>query len=177
MKLIQEFKEFALKGNVVDMAVGVIIGGAFGKIVTSFVNDILMPPIGLLLGGKDFSELSVMLKPAVEATETTPAVEVGRVRSDVHRLCDHRILHLHVRQAHQLAQPQTCQGRDGGARTGTRSGAYGRGEAADGDTRSVEGEAIGRLHDADARTTDCGQARLARNFFSASVIYARPCGI
>ena len=69
MKLIQEFKEFALKGNVVDMAVGVIIGGAFGKIVTSFVNDILMPPIGLLLGGKDFSELSVMLKPAVEATE------------------------------------------------------------------------------------------------------------
>ena len=47
MKLIQEFKEFALKGNVVDMAVGVIIGGAFGKIVTSFVNDILMPPIGL----------------------------------------------------------------------------------------------------------------------------------
>ena len=75
MKLIQEFKEFALKGNVVDMAVGVIIGGAFGKIVTSFVNDILMPPIGLLLGGKDFSELSVMLKPAVEATETTPAAE------------------------------------------------------------------------------------------------------
>ncbi len=55
MKLIQEFKEFALKGNVVDMAVGVIIGGAFGKIVTSFVNDILMPPIGLLLGGKRIS--------------------------------------------------------------------------------------------------------------------------
>ena len=75
MKLMQEFKEFALKGNVVDMAVGVIIGGAFGKIVTSFVNDILMPPIGLLLGGKDFSELSVMLKPAVEATEITPAAE------------------------------------------------------------------------------------------------------
>jgi len=75
MAFFKEFKEFALKGNVMDMAVGVIIGGAFGKIVTSFVNDILMPPIGLLLGGKDFSELSVMLKPAVEATETTPAAE------------------------------------------------------------------------------------------------------
>lgn len=75
MKFLKEFKEFALKGNVVDMAVGVIIGGAFGKIVSSLVNDILMPPIGALLGGKDFSQLSVTLKPAVEATDTTPAVE------------------------------------------------------------------------------------------------------
>lgn len=75
MKLLKEFKEFALKGNVVDMAVGVIIGGAFGKIVSSLVNDILMPPVGVLLGGKDFSELSVTLKDAVEATETTPAAE------------------------------------------------------------------------------------------------------
>lgn len=75
MKFLKEFKEFALKGNVVDMAVGVIIGGAFGKIVTSLVNDILMPPIGALLGGKDFSQLSVTLKPAVDATDTTPAVE------------------------------------------------------------------------------------------------------
>lgn len=61
MGFISEFKTFALKGNVMDMAVGVIIGGAFGKIVTSFVNDILMPPIGLLLGNTDFSELSVNL--------------------------------------------------------------------------------------------------------------------
>jgi len=75
MKFLKEFKEFALKGNVVDMAVGVIIGGAFGKIVSSLVNDILMPPLGVLLGGKDFSQLSVTLKPAVEATDTTPAVE------------------------------------------------------------------------------------------------------
>lgn len=75
MKFLKEFKEFALKGNVVDMAVGVIIGGAFGKIVSSLVNDILMPPIGVLLGGKDFSDLSVTLKDAVPATDTTPAVE------------------------------------------------------------------------------------------------------
>ncbi len=75
MAFFKEFKEFALKGNVMDMAVGVIIGGAFGKIVTSLVNDILMPPIGVLLGNTDFSELNVVLKPAVEATETTPAAE------------------------------------------------------------------------------------------------------
>ena len=64
MGLLQEFKTFALKGNVVDMAVGVIIGGAFGKIVTSLVNDIIMPPIGVLLGNKNFSDLAVTLKAA-----------------------------------------------------------------------------------------------------------------
>ena len=62
MGMISEFKEFAVKGNVVDMAVGVIIGGAFGKIVSSFVSDVVMPPIGLLLGGADFSNLAVVLK-------------------------------------------------------------------------------------------------------------------
>jgi len=56
MKLIEEFKAFAMRGNVIDLAVAVVIGGAFGKIVTSFVNDILMPPIGVLLGGLDFKE-------------------------------------------------------------------------------------------------------------------------
>ena len=65
--VIQEFKEFALKGNVMDMAVGVIIGGAFGKIVTSFVSDVLMPPIGTLLGGADFTDMKVTLKEAVPA--------------------------------------------------------------------------------------------------------------
>ena len=68
MSFIKEFKSFALKGNVMDMAVGVIIGGAFGKIVTSVVNDVLMPPIGMLLGGTDFSQLSVTLnQKAIEA--------------------------------------------------------------------------------------------------------------
>jgi len=61
MKLINEFKTFAMKGNVVDMAVGIIIGAAFGGIVTSLVSDVLMPPIGALIGGIDFSALSVKL--------------------------------------------------------------------------------------------------------------------
>ena len=64
-KFIQEFKEFAVKGNAVDMAVGVIIGGAFGKIVTSIVNDIIMPPIGWLIGGVKFTDLKLTL-PTVE---------------------------------------------------------------------------------------------------------------
>ena len=65
MGLIDEFKEFAMKGSVVDLAVGVVIGAAFGKIVTSFVNDLLMPPLGLITGGVDFSDKRVILKHAV----------------------------------------------------------------------------------------------------------------
>ncbi len=68
MKLVSEFKEFAIKGNVVDLAVGVIIGAAFGKIVSSFVGDVIMPPLGLLTGGVDFKDLGWVLKPAVGAT-------------------------------------------------------------------------------------------------------------
>ncbi len=73
MKLLQEFKSFAMRGNVVDMAVGIIIGAAFGKIVSSIVNDVIMPPIGLLVGGIDFSNLSITLKDAVE---NSPAVVI-----------------------------------------------------------------------------------------------------
>jgi large conductance mechanosensitive channel len=62
MKLVQEFKQFAMRGNVVDMAVGIIIGGAFGKIISSLVNDILMPPLGVLIGGVDFTDLKATLK-------------------------------------------------------------------------------------------------------------------
>lgn len=69
MSIVKEFKEFAVKGNVVDMAVGIIIGVAFGKIVSSFVADVLMPPIGLLIGGVDFSNLAVTLKAAQEGAE------------------------------------------------------------------------------------------------------------
>jgi len=65
MGFISEFKEFASKGNVMDLAVGIIIGAAFGKIVTSFVNDILMPPIGIVIGGVDFKDLKLVLKEAV----------------------------------------------------------------------------------------------------------------
>ena len=71
-KLIQEFKEFAIKGNAVDMAVGVIIGGAFGKIVSSIVDDIIMPPIGWLIGGVNFSDLKYTL-PHVEIPGVTAA--------------------------------------------------------------------------------------------------------
>ena len=64
MSIIKEFKEFAMKGNVVDLAVGVIIGGAFGKIVTSLVNDVIMPPIGKAMGGVNFSDLFINLDPS-----------------------------------------------------------------------------------------------------------------
>ena len=69
MSMMSEFKDFAMKGNVVDMAVGIVIGGAFGKIVSSFVADVLMPPIGLLLGNVDFSDLAVTLLAAGESGE------------------------------------------------------------------------------------------------------------
>lgn len=74
MKIIDEFKSFAVKGNVIDMAVGIIIGAAFGKIVTSFVNDVIMPPIGILIGGVKFSELKIVLK---EAVGETPAIAIN----------------------------------------------------------------------------------------------------
>jgi large conductance mechanosensitive channel len=66
MSMMSEFKDFAMKGNVVDMAVGIVIGGAFGKIVSSFVADVLMPPLGLLLGNVDFSDRAVTLRDAAE---------------------------------------------------------------------------------------------------------------
>lgn len=74
MKVINEFKAFAMKGNVIDMAVGIIIGAAFGKIVTSIVNDIIMPPIGLLVGGVNFSDLKFVMK---EAIGENPAVTIN----------------------------------------------------------------------------------------------------
>ncbi|MCG9965403.1 MAG: large-conductance mechanosensitive channel protein MscL [Shewanella sp.] len=74
MSLIQEFKAFASRGNVIDMAVGIIIGAAFGKIVSSFVADIIMPPIGIILGGVNFSDLSVVL---LAAQGDAPAVVIA----------------------------------------------------------------------------------------------------
>ena len=69
MSILKEFREFAVKGNVVDMAVGVIIGGAFGKIVSSLVSDVIMPPIGWLIGGVDFKDLAIEIAPAIEGAE------------------------------------------------------------------------------------------------------------
>jgi large conductance mechanosensitive channel len=74
MGMMKEFKEVAIKGNVVDMAVGIIIGAAFGKIVSSFVGDVIMPPIGVLLGGVDFANLAFTIK---EAAGEIPAVVIG----------------------------------------------------------------------------------------------------
>ena len=82
MGMMSEFKDFAMKGNVVDMAVGVVIGGAFKSIVTSFTNDILMPPIGLLLGGVNFSDLSIKIKDAagdVEAVSINYGVFINSI--------------------------------------------------------------------------------------------------
>lgn len=73
MSMMKEFKTFAMKGNVVDMAVGIVIGGAFGKIISSLVKDVIMPPIGVLLGDVDFSKLGWVVK---EATDTAEAVIV-----------------------------------------------------------------------------------------------------
>ena len=77
MGLIKEFKEFAMRGNVLDMAVGIVIGGAFGKIVSSFVEDILMPPIGVLLGGVIFTDLKIVFKQAVMDGENVVTPEVA----------------------------------------------------------------------------------------------------
>lgn len=74
MSIMKEFKEFAVKGNAIDMAVGIIIGAAFGKIVSSMVNDVIMPPVGLLIGGVDFKNLKIILK---AATAETPAVALN----------------------------------------------------------------------------------------------------
>ncbi len=74
MGIVKEFQEFAIKGNVVDMAVGIIIGGAFGTIVKSLVDDVIMPPIGLALGGSDFSKIVITLK---EATADAEAVTMN----------------------------------------------------------------------------------------------------
>ncbi len=76
MSMLQEFKTFAMRGNVMDMAVGIVIGGAFGKIVSSLVNDVIMPPIGWLTGGIDFSELKWVIKPA---DASNPAHKIAEV--------------------------------------------------------------------------------------------------
>jgi large conductance mechanosensitive channel len=76
MSILKEFKEFAIKGNVVDMAVGIIIGGAFGTIVSSLVKDVIMPPIGLMLGGVDFSSIKIPLRPGASGQEAV-AINIG----------------------------------------------------------------------------------------------------
>ena len=78
MGMMTEFREFAMRGNVIDLAVGVVIGGAFGKIVTALVDKVIMPPLGLLIGGVDFSKLGIVLKDATVAD----AVGLGTITND-----------------------------------------------------------------------------------------------
>jgi large conductance mechanosensitive channel len=73
MSLLQEFKQFAIKGNAVDMAVGIILGAAFNNVVNSIVQDLIMPPIGWLIGGVDFKDLKLVISKAAEATTASPA--------------------------------------------------------------------------------------------------------
>ena len=91
--MFKEFKEFAMRGNVLDLAVAVVIGAAFGAIVTSLVNDVIMPPIGLMLGGVDFSDLVITMKEAqmVNGEETAAAVEI-RYGIFVQRIIDFLII-------------------------------------------------------------------------------------
>ena len=77
--MLEEFKAFAMRGNVVDMAVGIVIGGAFGKIVSSFVSDVLMPPIGMLMGGMDFSQLAISLGEGEEAASINSGMVINTV--------------------------------------------------------------------------------------------------
>ncbi len=81
--MLKEFKEFALKGNVLDLAIGIIIGAAFGAIVTSLVNDVIMPPIGLLLGGVDFADLFVVLKAGANAGPPYATLEQAKAAGAV----------------------------------------------------------------------------------------------
>jgi large conductance mechanosensitive channel len=77
MGILQEFRDFAVRGNVVDMAVGIIIGGAFGTIVQSLVKDVIMPPVGMMLGGVDFSEIKILLRGGGGAGQDAVAINIG----------------------------------------------------------------------------------------------------
>jgi large conductance mechanosensitive channel len=98
MKILKEFKEFAVKGNMIDLAVGIIIGAAFGKIIASLVNDIIMPPIGLLLGGINFTDIQIIMKDAVKDPVTgkeTAAVAL-KIGNFIQTLVDFTIIAFSV---------------------------------------------------------------------------------
>lgn len=113
MSVMQDFKQFAMRGNVLDLAVGVIIGAAFGKVVASLVTDILMPPVGLLLGGVDFSNLFINLSgtPAatlVEATEAgLPVIGYGLfINSIINFLIQAAAIFCVIRFANKMSKPE-----------------------------------------------------------------------
>jgi large conductance mechanosensitive channel len=105
MGMLKEFREFAMRGNVVDMAIGIVIGAAFGKIVSSLVSDVIMPPIGVVSGNVDFSSLAITLK---SATDSTPAVAI-KYGLFINTIIDFVIvafaIFLVVKQMNRLKQP------------------------------------------------------------------------
>ena len=110
--MLKEFKEFAMKGNVLDMAIGVIMGGAFGKIVSSLVSDVLMPPIGLLMGGVDFSSLFLNLtgttQPSLAAAKAagTPTINYGVfLQATFDFIIIAFVIFLLVKQVNRLKKP------------------------------------------------------------------------
>ena len=136
MAFLKEFKEFALKGNVMDMAVGVIIGGAFGKIVSSLVNDILMPPIGALIGNTDFSQLRLNISKVRDVTSNamhsvgdmvtagcrsgrTDLLELRRIHPAVRGFHDPGALRVPDGQADEPADEEKGRGSGSGSRSRT----------------------------------------------------------
>ena len=115
MSLASEFKEFAMRGNVVDMAVGIVIGAAFGKIVSSFVADVLMPPLGLLLGGVDFSRSGRHAEACAGRRASGGDVELRQVHPGDRRLRDHRVCDLHADQGDEHGEEAGRSEAAGGA--------------------------------------------------------------
>ena len=106
MGIIDEFKQFAIKGNMVDMAVGIIMGGAFGTIVSSLVNDVIMPPIGLLIGGIDFSKLAFVLKPG-EGDIAAVAINYGKfINATISFLIVAWVLFMLIKAMNQLKKKE-----------------------------------------------------------------------
>ena len=102
MKILREFKEFAVKGNVVDMAVGIIIGGAFGTIVQSLVKDVLMPPIGMMIGGVDFSSIKIPLRAAAAGADPV-TINIGSFINNVISFADRRRCRFRAGEGDQRA--------------------------------------------------------------------------
>jgi large conductance mechanosensitive channel len=95
MKILDEFKEFAVRGNVIDLAIGIIIGAAFGKIISSLVNDLIMPPIGLLLGGMNFTDIHITMKNAIVDPSTGKILKAAvdlKIGSFIQTLVDFTII-------------------------------------------------------------------------------------
>lgn len=119
MGMMQEFEEFAVKGNVIDLAVGIVIGAAFGRVVNSLVNDVLMPPIGLLIGGVDFKALAVVLKRGPDAATTVTLNYGNFIQTIVEFLIVAWAIFLMVKGINRLRRlrerPQPVPGAAGGS--------------------------------------------------------------